>query len=42
MEEWRRGGGGGNRFPACLAAKLAVEFPQVLASLYNNMLAQAL
>ena len=29
------GGGGGEQWASCLVAKQAVEFPQVLASLYN-------
>ena len=32
------GGGGGGQQASCLVAKQAVEFPQVLDSLYNNTL----
>ena len=32
------GGGRGEQQASCLVAKQAVEFPQVLTSLYNNML----
>ena len=33
------GGGGGNRLPGLVTKQQAVEFPQVLTSLHNNMLA---
>ena len=35
-------GGGSNRLPALVTKQQAVEFPQVLTSLHNNMLAHAL